>query len=989
MMKRTLTCVLFGIVLCGEAEAGSWMPFAGNPVLGNAKLGTCFDVNVVTDGPAPYTMYFSWRPKKAIALVRSTDGFAWTQEPEICLEANPASGWENDLNRSCTVKKDGIWHMWYTDQVFVQGKWREGWSRIGYATSTDGVHFTRVRKEPVLVPELPFEKTSVMNPYVRWDAERGVWRMWYAAGEIYEPNVLGYAESTDGLVWKKRPEPFFGHGAPLAWDRDRVGACEVHPLHDGRWAMFYIGYSDVDTARIGCAISPDGVTGWKRLPQNPIVAPDVGTWNGSACYKPSVICDEKNNRWLLWYNGRNGAPEYIGMAVHEGLDLEAPSSAPADTKTLLSTCVRRFNDKDDECYANAIPNAQAEAFMLANCPRFACPDKDIERTYYFRWWTFRKHLKRSEEGKVKSEKGRWVVTEFLPKVEWSGKDNTIVCPAGHHLREGRWLRDPQIVEDDARFWLSDPEATHRWLYSSWLFTGTRLFAEVSGRDDLPRALLDDAVKYYERWEKGFVRGGLPMGGDGKGGFVSIDNYEGTEISLGGHGYKPLFASAMWSEAKAISEVAAQQGRADLAAKYAAKAEVNRQSIFDKCWNADVGFFTTCPANGAKGVVRELHGYAPWYFNMPTDGRKPDWTQLADPQGFAATYGLTFPERRAKGFVIDYKGHECKWNGPSWPFATSVALTALMNDLHEEKLKSEVEEMTGKSLFCGLLSQYAQSHRRQRDPKTEGDYAVVPWIDENLHPDKWEWLSRKIILDTPSMAKNFPRERGKDYNHSTFCDLVISGLVGFVPNGAKGFAVDPLFPATWDYLVLEDLRYRGHDVTIRWQRGKGLEVSLDGQVVARRETLGRLDVSLAPVRVAVDFSATTGPVKPVNGIGQPPMLGMPINAKMFHYLKEAGIPYSRLHDVGGWQGQHRYVDIPNVFPRFRCGRERSEELRFRLHRHPHQEPGRERRRAVLPARRVHRESVGVGAEARFQRTYRAAEGLREVGAHLRARHPPLY
>ena len=56
-----------------------------------------------------------------------------------------------------------------------------------------------------------------------------------------------------------------------------------------------------------------------------------------------------------------------------------------------------------------------------------------------------------------------------------------------------------------------------------------------------------------------------------------------------------------------------------------------------------------------------------------------------------------------------------------------------------------------------------------------------------------------------MVKRFPRERGKDYNHSTFCDLVISGLVGFVPKGA-GFTVDPLFPADWDYLVLEDLRY---------------------------------------------------------------------------------------------------------------------------------------------------------------------------------------
>ena len=66
---------------------------------------------------------------------------------------------------------------------------------------------------------------------------------------------------------------------------------------------------------------------------------------------------------------------------------------------------------------------------------------------------------------------------------------------------------------------------------------------------------------------------------------------------------------------------------------------------------------------------------------------------------------------------------------------------------------------------------------------------------------------------------------------------------------------------------------------------------------------------------VDFGATCGKVKPVNGVGQPPMLGMPMNSPMFHYLKEAGIPYSRLHDVGGVYAQCRYVDIPNVFKDF--------------------------------------------------------------------------
>ena len=79
----------------------------------------------------------------------------------------------------------------------------------------------------------------------------------------------------------------------------------------------------------------------------------------------------------------------------------------------------------------------------------------------------------------------------------------------------------------------------------WYFTGTRQIAELHALDRLPGELLDAAVAYYRRWEQGFKYYNMPMGGDGKGGFVSIDDREGTEMSLGGNGYKPLFTSVMW------------------------------------------------------------------------------------------------------------------------------------------------------------------------------------------------------------------------------------------------------------------------------------------------------------------------------------------------------------------------------------------------------------------------------------------------------------
>ncbi|MBO5754728.1 MAG: hypothetical protein J6R89_01590 [Clostridia bacterium] len=71
--------------------------------------------------------------------------------------------------------------------------------------------------------------------------------------------------------------------------------------------------------------------------------------------------------------------------------------------------------------------------------------------------------------------------------------------------------------------------------------------------------------------------------------------------------------------------------------------------------------------------------------------------------------------------------------------------------------------------------------------------------------------------------------------------------------------------------------------------------------------------MEPIKISVDMNKTVGRIKPMHGIGQPPMTGL--SNSMFHYLKEAGIPYSRLHDVGGWMGGGLYVDIPNLFRDF--------------------------------------------------------------------------
>ena len=819
------------LALVSAPADGKWVKHAANPVMGSPELGTCFDLNVVSWGAAKYNSYFSWRSQNCIALAHSEDGISWTP-PVMCLEADATSGWEDLINRATVWFKDGVYHMWYTGQA-------RGYSKIGYATSKDGVRFTRVTKLPVLISERPHEGFSVMNPYVRWDESRGVWRMWYAAGETFEPNVICYAESKDGIVWQKSPlNPIFTKGEPDSWEQDRVGGCEVHPLADGRWVMFYIGYSDIRTARIGAAISPDGITQWKRLKANPLVEPTPGEWDSTAVYKPSVVCEKDG--WRLWYNGRTETREYIGLVEHKGADL-GPLEGPYH-RVLKEELVRRrfdrFNLDDEEIYTNAFSNAKARWTIGREIPLFECPDEDIERTYYFRWWTYRKHLRRTDRG--------WVVSEFLPNVGWAGPGNTISCPFGHHVREGRWLRNPVYLDDYIRFMVATGSINGARAYLCWPAWGALERAKVTGDMKLVCGELNGFVRNFEAWEKGWPLKGHSLkeipnlqtakpvphkGGFNaeRGLFEFVGNREGTEFALSADGARPMVNAAMWAEATAIAEIARRAGRTDLSERYKATAERLEHAIKAKLWNPEKRFFTTLAYSGEQDDVCELHGYAPFYFGMDLgDDFNAAWERLMDEKGFRSEKGLTFPTQDTPGFDLsfDLHRHECLWNGPSWPYATSIALTALYEWLQRVK----GERVKGED-FAALVHQYAAQQVRVRE-----DGRTVAWIDENLDPVTGEWLARKALIGwkQTGLFKSNYRERGKDYNHSTFCDLILAGLCGLVPQPDGSIVVRPLAPASWAWWCADGIRYHGHDLTIlfdrdgtRYGKGRGLKVLQDG------------------------------------------------------------------------------------------------------------------------------------------------------------------
>lgn len=484
---------------------------------------------------------------------------------------------------------------------------------------------------------------------------------------------------------------------------------------------------------------------------------------------------------------------------------------------LLDKYVAGFNETDNELYPQYIPDSEASAWMQQNVPRFECPDKEIESTYYFRWWTFRKHIKQTEDG--------FVVTEFLPKVSWAGKHNTISCPAGHHFREGRWLANKEILRDYAVFWLRKGGEPRR--YSFWIADAILALTEVTGDRGFAIALLPELIANFEAWNE------THRGPDGL--YWQEDDRDGMECSISGRlspdhtGYRATINSYMFGDAMAIAKIAGWAGQNDVAQKFQARASEIKRLTDEHLWDEMDRFYKVLPrtdANAKLADVRELHGYTPWYFNLPDADKSAAWSQLMDPQGFYAPFGPTTAEQRHPEFSVSCDGHCCKWDGPSWPFSTSVTLTGMANLLNNYQ-----QDYVSKRDYFDMLKIYTHSHRMMRD-----DGTVVPWIDENLNPYTGEWLSRAMRKNS---AKDNPQsqhieELGKDYNHSTYCDLIINGLVGLRPREDDVLEVNPLVPESWDYFCLDGVSCHGRILTIlfdktgqRYGRGAGLRILVDG------------------------------------------------------------------------------------------------------------------------------------------------------------------
>ena len=508
----------------------------------------------------------------------------------------------------------------------------------------------------------------------------------------------------------------------------------------------------------------------------------------------------------------------ILIAVNLFLALMSDAVAQARRPILQAERFRHyvdyFNGMEDENIRQAIPNDSSWHWMKRNIPLFECPQQNVEEIYYFRWWTLRKHIKQTPQG--------FVMTEFLVPRSYADKYNLIASALGHQIYESRWLHDKRYMDENLRVWYRGNEGNplkRLRFYSSWNMDAIYARYLVNGDAGFLKDMYPDLQADYFSWEtEKRAASGL---------FWQFDVRDAMEETISGgrkeKNERPSINAYMFGNARALSQIAAISGDMDASTRFALKADTIRHLVQARLWNPTHQFFEVRKEQGdTLARVREAIGYLPWYVGLPDSSFNVAWKHVADTNVFCAPFGLTTADRRHPGFRT-HGCCKCEWDGPVWPFATSQTLTAMGN-----VLRNRQQSWVDRRNYFDLFETYVESQY----------YRGRPYIGEYLDERTGYWLKGD-------------EERSRYYNHSTFNDLVITGIAGLRPRADDVIEVDPLLPSgKWDWFCLDNVLYHGKRITILWDRdgrkygrGKGLSLWVDGIKKASSPDLGNLKTKL--------------------------------------------------------------------------------------------------------------------------------------------------
>lgn len=536
---------------------------------------------------------------------------------------------------------------------------------------------------------------------------------------------------------------------------------------------------------------------------------------------------------------------------------------PNEIVTLRLAAVPWMDDPDQSQWAGVFPlhelySSYATDWFDSNLATFDCSDPYVTKQFWHRAYVLKKNFMNPKLGKLEDyccSEGRW-------KSDWY--HHVISYGAGHQIREARWFADPRYSWGQLQTFCKNPrpdgifpshitpEGQKGGQYTDWISSTALDVMAVHPNTELLTKNLPALAKNAKAWIDVYDKDNdfLPVvdshwwtGMEWQPSFFYFYNF------LPKKGEDDLervdLAAYAYGDAKNVAECARLLGKSDDAKSLDELASKIKNAVETKLWNKEWQYFLSNRFEDDKpALVKEEIGVYPYYFGLPTPGKgyEAAWKSIIDPAEMWGPWPVRSCSLKCAAYspgvfwpIGENVATGCMWNGPTWPHANSIIMTAMartLRDYPECDLKK-------KHLF-ELFNSFTKAQFKNGDINN-------PWTGEYYHAETGEWLTNE-----------------HDYNHSTYLDILIPDLCGLRPRNDNILEIDPLLPDVkeggWSHFLLDGQYYRGHFITIIWDApdGKrpygttikggveffeGLTVFVDGKLAGRRANLGKLQIEL--------------------------------------------------------------------------------------------------------------------------------------------------
>ncbi len=281
-----------------DLDPSSVTKYYNNPIV-STSVGkfdsNCLRGNTVIYDGGIYKMWYGGydgNPNK-IGYATSIDGRNWTKQNSgnPVLNWGSSGSWDDNGLYSVSVIKDGTtYKMWYTGH--------DGSYAIGYATSSDGIVWTKYASNPVFSGDgAGFDSSFTFLGSVIKDGAK--YKMWYLGnnGGGAGSDRIGYAVSDDGLAWTRNANAVLALGNNGKFDSSGQRDPAVMKINS-KYYMYYTGY-DGANYRIGVAESWDGTTWTKMNNGNAVLG--LGVWDSVNLIEHSFL--RTLNQYYIYYAG--------------------------------------------------------------------------------------------------------------------------------------------------------------------------------------------------------------------------------------------------------------------------------------------------------------------------------------------------------------------------------------------------------------------------------------------------------------------------------------------------------------------------------------------------------------------------------------------------------------------------------------------------------------------------------------------------------------